>query len=366
MLENAPINSHQLIDLLSAWFPQRDDAKWILGSVYRLEGSAYRKPGSFMLMSDSGIHLGLLSGGCLESDLMQKARAFAAKINSEQIGNSSDNPSPALSVRYDSTDEDDMLFQLGLGCGGVVDILLQPVHENNDYLQLDALLNHLKAGVHCTYSQQLFDLPDSRPSFDTQGFNLLETKPGFNENPREEGLSPFKAHAQLNSIQGSNGVIQRSYLPAPPHLAIFGGGEDAVPVARMSRQLGWQVSVIDARPANARAEHFGTDIQLLKIAPEDLHTSENKPGFDAAVVMNHSVNMDAESLSFLSNLRLGYCAMLGPKHRKADVLEKAGLKEDELSWDLHGPAGFDIGADQPESIALAILAQCHQALFKGL
>lgn len=356
-------NSHQLIDLLASWLPGKDQGRWILGSVYRLEGSAYRKPGSFMLMNDEGTHLGLLSGGCLESDLMQKARAFAAQIDIEALGNSVDCQSPALSVRYDSTDEDDMLFQLGLGCGGVVDILLQPVHARNSYLQLDLLYQHLLSGKHSLYSQHLAQEPGQQSSFKTTGFNTLEICSDKKSLSLLDLESPFKARARL--IQApSAGLTQLSYLPGPPKLLIFGGGEDAVPLARMARQLGWSVTVVDARPSKARAEQFGTDISLINQPADALADTEIFKSIDAAVVMNHSVEMDAASLASLRNSQLAYCALLGPKHRKAEVLEKAGIVESELSWPLYGPAGLDIGADLPESIALSILAQCHQLLYK--
>ena len=340
----------------------RDQGNWLLGSVYRLEGSAYRKPGSFMLMNDEGTHLGLLSGGCLESDLMQKARAFSAKTDHNALGNSVTDPSPALSVRYDSTDQDDLLFQLGLGCGGIVDILLQPLHRHNDYLNLAKLHEKLTNGQHVIYEQHLLEEPGTLPTFSTTGFNQISSNTDAVEWYSPIPASPFKAQGILKK-QGS-GISQYSYLPSPPHIVIFGGGEDAIPLSRIARQLGWHVSVVDARPANARAENFGVDINLVKQTPDSLTDADLKRPFHAVVIMNHSVDTDAASIQWLLSQKPQYCAMLGPKHRRADVLDRAGTTEHNLPWKLNAPAGYDIGADLPESIALAILAQCHEQLYK--
>ena len=110
----------QLAAMLSRWEPQRDADEWILGTVYKTEGSSYRKPGAMSLISSGGEQLGLLSGGCLEADIRLNAR----KVMASGI---------PVCIRYDGDDEDDLSYRLGIGCGGVVHVLLEPVNADNNY-----------------------------------------------------------------------------------------------------------------------------------------------------------------------------------------------------------------------------------------
>ncbi|WP_315980619.1 XdhC family protein [Aliamphritea spongicola] len=133
--------SNQLSYMLSAWLNSEAGTEWVLGTVYKTEGSAYRKAGSMMLINSLGQQFGMLSGGCLESDIMRNARKVMATLT------------PATLI-YDSTDEDDLSFQLGIGCGGKVYIMLQPLHADND-LNLGAVATALRQRISGTYHQKL-------------------------------------------------------------------------------------------------------------------------------------------------------------------------------------------------------------------
>ena len=117
--------SNQLSDLLEIWGQRRDETDWVLGTVYRSEGSAYRKAGAMMLLNGFGEQFGLLSGGCLEADILRQARRA---IQHGQV----------VMLDYDSSDEDDWSCQLGIGCGGRVFIMLQPLGVSGD-LELAAI-----------------------------------------------------------------------------------------------------------------------------------------------------------------------------------------------------------------------------------
>ena len=95
---------------------------------------------------------------------------------------------------------------------------------------------------------------------------------------------------------------------------------------------------------------------------EDLVAYIEAEKVDAAVIMSHNVDIDAEGLSCCQNTGLNYVALLGPRHRYQQVLERAGLDEAALSCPVSAPAGLDIGGQLPESIALSILAECHAVL----
>ncbi len=330
--------SNQLTDLLEAWYPLRDQASWVLGTVYRTQGPAYRKAGAMMLLSDQGHQLGMLSGGCLESDIHRESRRVMLE-------------GQARTLVYDGSDEDDLAYRLGIGCGGCVYILLQPISTENDYLDLDCIRQTLSNRDAGFYYQQV----DEHSGIVAARFTPVNDQVSFTERqPRP---------AQLQ--QQGNELWLKSCIQAPPHLLIAGGGMDAKPVAAIAHQMGWQVSVWDPRPANGRAEHFPNAQHLLSCPAEQLTDYVDKRNVDGVIVMNHSLDLDAAVLVAMSTKRLSYLALLGPFHRRGQVLAEAGLTDQDLLTPLRGPAGLDLGANLPESIALAIVAECQAAIGQG-
>lgn len=318
--------ANHLAQILKQWAALRDDTEWVIGTVYSTEGSSYRKAGAMMMFSGLGHQLGLLSGGCLESDIQRHARRVMATGR-------------PLHLKYDGNDEDDISFQLGIGCGGVVRIVLQPVGAVNQYLHLDRVLAALEARQTGYYTVDL--------SHDAIGFgNRFESGP--------------VATGKTSKFLSETG---RSELTIPvrptPHLLIAGGGVDARPLSRLAGELGWAITVWDPRPANARPEFFETATHLVRgdIAELTRHTRQHP--IDAGVIMTHSVSLDVAALTLVADLTPDYLALLGPTHRRDEVVEKAGLRESEVIARMAGPAGLDLGGDLPETIALAILAECQ-------
>lgn len=306
--------------LLNEWFDQKDQTEWVAGFVYQTEGPCYRKAGAVMLFGGEGQQLGLLSGGCLESDLQRHARKVM------QTGKS-------VQLTYDANDEDDVSFQLGIGCGGTVHIVLMLINQANQYLDLHQVHAALQQRQ-CSKYQLHIDQAHST-------FELVD-------------------HAQATVFEDRQLTF---FAEAVPHLLVVGGGIDARPVVSLARDLGWQVSLCDPRPANARAEHFqGVDHTLRDL--EQLPRFCDSHKVNAAIVMSHNISMDAEAIRQLASSQLGYVALLGPNHRKQQVMEAANLLGTGFADAVYGPAGLDIGGELPESIALSMLAQCHQQLFK--
>jgi xanthine dehydrogenase accessory factor len=130
----------------------------------------------------------------------------------------------------------------------------------------------------------------------------------------------------------------------------------------LAKQLGWEVSVWDPRPANARDEFFHMADARLRCHADELGHWISEQSVNAAMIMTHSVPMDAQSLQAIHGRQLDYVGLLGPPHRRQDVLSEAGLVDTALASFINGPAGFDIGGELPESIALAVIAQCHSAI----
>ncbi|MDF2180605.1 XdhC/CoxI family protein [Neptuniibacter sp. CAU 1671] len=328
--------SNHLLGLLSQWYPQRDQCDWVLGTVYRTEGPAYRKAGAMMLFGSEGQQLGMLSGGCLESDIHRHAR----KVSLE---------GRAVTISYDGTDEDDISFQLGIGCGGTVHILLQPVYAANHYLELTEVYRCLMAHGSGHYFQSI---PDQK--------GLVQAR--FEANP-SSCVNYSRQSGELMITEQGNWL--KTPVTPPPHLLIAGGGIDARPMAAIAHELGWRVTVWDPRPANGRKEYFRTADTLLSVPVHELIEYARQETVHAAVLMTHNISMDAEVLRMLGDYPLSYLALLGPVNRKQQVLERAGVTVDRLRTPVAGPAGLYLGGQLPETIALSILAECQAMLEQG-
>ena len=327
--------ANDITHLLEGWYNQRDTHAWVLGTVYQTKGPCYRKPGAMVLFNSLGQQFGLLSGGCLEVEL----RRQAIRVMQFQ---------QAITLCYDGSDEDDLSFHLGIGCGGTVYILLQPVMAANDYLGLITLHKLLEQG-HCGQFWQR--IPD--------------------QNSGEAEAKVVAQHANhcsnrvtLKKVQNQTWLV----TPVKPaiHLLVVGGGIDARPLVALASELGWTVTLCDSRPANARCEYFRAAKTILRCKVNQLFAEPCLKQWDAAVLVTHNLHMDAEAILALQQASsLKYLALLGPQARKQQVLTLAGLNEENLNIPLAGPAGLQLGAELPEGIALSILSECHAVLHQA-
>lgn len=320
--------SHQLSEMLNIWWSGRTKTEWVLGTVYRTEGSAYRKAGAMMLIDGRGRQYGLLSGGCLEADIVRNAR------KAMMTGN-------VVMLEYDGNDEDDVFFKLGVGCGGKVYIMLQPLSPEND-LGLGDLRAALRARQTGYYRQKIGGVKAN--------FVL------------DDRVLPGQQIAVTQRDQAGDDWLVTPVRPEP-HILIVGGGADARPVVNIAREMGWQVTLADPRPANARADHFPNVGHIMRDMSQ-LATYVIDHKVDAVILMAHSVSIDGDALREMSKTRIRHLSSLGPRHRFANVLDHAGLGDQKLPFPVSSPAGLDIGGQLPESIALSILSGIHQALYK--
>jgi xanthine dehydrogenase accessory factor len=322
------MNNH-LTELLNYWHPRRDEHLWVLATVYKTVGPCYRRAGAMMLFNDLGQHYGLLSGGCLEADIQRLA---ARVMHSKR----------SLTVSYDGSDEDDITFQMGIGCGGTVHIVLQPILAELNYLNLVEAYEHLSSGGTGLYSQ------------------LIATDGALQSDWDADGCVAQKSSSEL--IEKGSQTWLLTVLSPPPHLLVIGAGVDAQPVVQLAKTLGWTVTLWDSRPANGRREYFMSADQILRQPLNRLMQHKSAAHWNAAVVMAHNLQMDADAIRTLQGSAIEYLALLGPVSRKQQVLALAGLDEKQLCIPLAGPAGLNLGAELPEGIALSILAECHAVL----
>ncbi|WP_299074439.1 XdhC family protein [uncultured Paraglaciecola sp.] len=317
--------ANRISQLLHHWSADRDNHLWVLATIIETDGSSYRKAGAMMLINDLGQYFGLLSGGCLESDIMRQARRCW------------DNQKNRI-VEYDMREEEDLAWQLGIGCGGMVRILLQPVNIENDYLKLDEIAGFLAKRQPIEYQQQI------------------------NEDKPNNIIQPFvkKMTAKIKQ-QGEKQVFTQT-LAAAPLVAIFGAGVDAKPVVAIAAELGWDVILVDPRMGYAKPEYFVKAQLIIRQPIKELETASWLQQIDVALVLTHNIKLDAEALDVLQNSSAKYVGLLGPNHRTDRVLQHADLTYDCLSLPLANPVGLRLGGELPESIALSMLAEAHAVL----
>ncbi len=326
------MNNH-LLHMLREWQPLKRQCRWVLGVIYKTEGSCYRKAGAMMLISSDGHQLGVLSGGCLETDIHKKARRVM------------DDAEPRFAT-YDDEDEHDIAFQLGVGCGGVVHVALVPVTGDNTFLHFDGLLASLEQAIPCFWQLNVGDAVSAKVTQDAPSTGLAV------------------APAEFVGKVGEDGVLTCRCAP-PVHLLIVGAGLDATDVARLATALGWQISVWDPRPGKAHSALQMSAVTVIKGSEKaTLQQYVAEHGVHAAILMSHHRDVDAMALSALSPTPVGYIAMLGPPHRRSEILGLAGLDEQGIGQRLFSPAGLNIGGELPESIALSVIAECHASLYQ--
>ncbi len=328
----------------------------VLGTVIATEGSTYRKPGAMMLIALDNSYRGLISGGCLEADLASHAKQVFADGQTR-------------SVCYDMSDGDDFAFGLGLGCDGIIQLMLQRVDASTGFGFLETLDQAWK-----TKSNGLLSLvtASSDPGFSAGDFALYcgaEFNSGeaqlLKSMHSQEGTSFSSGHDMSrrywqDSIDTDHGRIKLLLIPImpPPTILICGAGHDAVPVARLAVEMGWDCTIVDHRPGFARADRFPGSCEIRLLQPAELNAHIHLDQIDAAVLMTHHLGHDRVYLSQVVQAAVSYIGLLGPRARRDRLLGEIGA----TNVHVYGPAGLDIGAEMPESIALAIIAEIHAFL----
>jgi xanthine dehydrogenase accessory factor len=314
--------SQAFLHLLTHWWPLREQAQWALAAVIETQGSAYRKTGALMLLSDSGHQLGLISGGCLEAQLALEARkVWALGRSRERL--------------FDSQDDDAGAGLLG--CGGQVRLLLHPCDNANQYLQLGQMLQLLEQGQSCQYRLH-------------------------RHSPRAECQPQPRRFVQPAARLDAAGWLHTLVNPLP-HLAVFGGGLDMRPLCQMALLLGFRVSLVERRLSALRRAEFPAELAVWQQAPAALPEAFYA-SLDAAVVAHHHRALDLEALLQLQTRTPAplYLGLLGPRARKIDLLAQLREQLPHLVHPVAGPMGLALGGDLPEAIALSVLAQCHAQL----
>jgi xanthine/CO dehydrogenase XdhC/CoxF family maturation factor len=294
----------------------------VLATLVAVEGSSYRRPGARLLLRASGERIGSISGGCLEEDVIARAKQVM------QTG-------IADVVVYDTTSENDLVWGVGLGCHGVVRVLLERVSPHADWVR------EVARNARRRVSTRLAIVHDGaeRAQFGTS-------------------VADPDAHHRV-------GVFVQT-IPPPLALFVFGAGDDARPLARLAKELGWVVTVVDPRPAFATPQRFPEADRVVIAAVDALPAEVTFDRHSMAVVMTHHYVHDLPLIQRLLHEPLAYLGLLGPRKRADKILDDIiGTGADIPAAKrarLHAPVGLDIGADGPEQVALSIVAEIQATL----
>ncbi|MEP1778412.1 XdhC/CoxI family protein, partial [Reichenbachiella sp.] len=337
--------------------------KAALATVVQVKGSSYRSPGARMLMLDNGRWVGSISGGCLEGDALRKARQVIM------------NKTPRT-VTYDTSNDDDNQLGIGLGCNGIIDILIEPIapeHANHPITLLESYITYGNIGA----SASVFESEAANiPVGSKVGYNDLEKTTGSSEQLIEllhEDLAEVVTNQkpEIKEYFTTQGRIKVFLELIQPNidLLIFGGGFDAKPVTELAHILGWNVRVTDECVAHLVPINFPKADQMQSCKREFVQKEIKITPFTAIVLMSHNLKYDEEVLSQIIGSKAPYIGILGPKKRATKLFD--ALKEKyhieptaEQMERIHAPIGLDIGAETPDEIAVSIISEI-QAKFSN-
>jgi xanthine dehydrogenase accessory factor len=322
-----------------------------LATVVEVLGSAYRRPGARMLVTDDGQLTGAISGGCLEGDARQQARR--AIFRGE----------PAL-VTYDTRDEDDPRHGLGPGCQGLVRILLEPLQFANEANPLEILRSFAQHPVPAMLATTF--AADAAGPKAVVGERLLLMEAGtvrggaLLAGPLLEAARATLAQNQSRvlAIDTDAGPVRAllEVLVPPLRLVVYGAGNDAQPLVRLAGSLGWHITVVDGRPNLATPPRFPEAAAVQVIPVRELATSVPDP-LAYHVLLSHNYAYDLAALQLLANLSAPYIGLLGPRQKAQRLLAELRGDTASLHQRLHSPIGLDLGSETPEEIALCIVAE---------
>lgn len=338
---------------------KNEGKKCALATVVHVEGSAYRRPGARMLITENGKLTGAISGGCLEGDALKKALLV---INSSL---------PSL-VTYDTMDEDDATIGVGLGCNGIIKVLIEPLNFDNLFNPIE-MFKQINSERKEKVLVSIFCPSNVRSSY--VGTKMLIGDQGSimgeiddieytNEalKRKEEILRDRKSLWLNMTFESVEYQIFYEYIEPTILLNIVGAGNDVKPLVEMAKIIGWDCNIIDGRHNYATYERFPEACNIVVNKPDlvlDQITIDHRTVF---VLMTHNYNYDKAMLRQLVEIdSLIYIGMLGPKKKFDRIINEfmdvGIILSDEQRDKIFSPVGLNIGAETSEEIALSIMAE---------
>jgi xanthine dehydrogenase accessory factor len=334
----------------------------VLATVVSVAGSAYRRPGARMLITESGPTAGTISGGCLERDVAERARSMMSTTT------------PSL-IEYDTRGDEESVWGLGMGCNGVIRILLENTAATNPSIALefiDRCLTSRSRAVMATVLSSSAQTSELK-AFDEVGLRFLFTEADLSQATKiPSGGLLHHLHGDARLALDSRKSVTRAYeaegvevffdvVQPPRSLVIFGAENDALSLVELANTLGWQVTIVDVRNRQATLQRFSKANHIVLCRAGELAGKVNLTADTAVVLMTHSYFDDVALLKALLPSRVRYLGLLGPAKRTAKLLRQISREGTAPTAAqlrrLHAPIGIDIGAETADEIAVAIIAE---------
>lgn len=307
----------EVLDELNEW--TRDGEDIALATVIETWGSSPRPLGSKMLVTRSGKMAGSVSNGCIEGAVFDEAlkvlKSGAPKVAAFGVA-------------------DDVAFEVGLACGGHIEVFIQPL--GRVHRQLVGMLNRNEPAT-------------LRTNLVSGEAELVAGTSSGSELARRDGdvfVEPFRR---------------------PAHLVIIGAIHIAIPLHRLAKLMGYRVTVVDARKRFATKERFPEADDLIVAWPDEAMSKLTIDNSTYVVILTHDPKFDLPALRSVLKKDAGYVGAIGSRktnQNRFDALRKEGFTEEQLAR-VHGPIGLDLGARGAEETALGILAEITAARFGG-
>jgi xanthine dehydrogenase accessory factor len=323
---------------------EAEQSSFLLATVVRVAGSSYRRPGARMLVAGDRWLSGCVSGGCLEGDVMLRGE------HRTRDG--------AVVVTYDSTAEEGETWGVGLGCNGIVDVLLErvPPGAPNDALAFArACFAGEREGTLVTV------IRSTHPTTAIGARLALGPACELAHPVTDPDVRRVLAHA----ARGPAGVVELAehgitalveVIAPSPQLFVLGSGHDAAPIVTLAQSVGFRVTVADT--AIREGSRFLAADRTIStggaLAP--LRALIDGAAASYVVVMHHQRDADRDALAMSLASRARYIGVLGPARRTHDLLTELGHRPGDDPR-VHAPIGLDVGAETPEQIALAIVGE---------
>jgi len=336
------------------------DQQAVLATVVAVDGSAYRRPGAKMVITDDSDGVGTVTAGCLEDQVIGLAEQVLAD-GEQRI------------ERFDLTGNGDV-WGLGVGCDGVVDILLEPLnsdyrpvaeaHENAEDIAVLTMLDGGETDIE--QGDHVFAYPTRPASYRDLSFEMTATHwpeellTTLTE-PTAELLADNTSDSITTKWEGKTIEVFVDSVRAPPELVVFGSGHDVAPVVELAKQVGFSVTVVTFRGTTADSEQFPAADRILTTAPADLQETFAFDTDTYAVLMSHNFVDDRLALDELLATPVEYVGMVGSRGRFEQMQEAFAAEGRRFSAAerdrIYTPAGLDLGGGTPFHIAQSIVAE---------
>jgi xanthine/CO dehydrogenase XdhC/CoxF family maturation factor len=323
----------------------------VLVTVVRVTGSSYGGVGTRMIIHPDGSTVGIVSGGCLEADLAEHARQVCAS-------------GKAKVVTYDTRADDDAVWGLGLGCNGLIDVMLEPL-EGIGARSVATMLERARDASTPSILATVIAAPDADiGSHMLISGNDIQLNAGWpsriSDAVLKDAAGAFAERRRGMVREYEDTEVAFEVIAPAIRLVVCGSGPDIVPLVRIGIGLGWNITVVDHRSIeHSHPERFPGAHVVDCMEPNHVREAINLTATTAAVVMSHHYARDLGYVRALLSSDVGYIGMLGPRARTERMLaDITASGESVVGGDrIFTPVGLDIGGEGPDAIALAILGE---------